>query len=155
MKSWILLIGLFIFSTNAIPQSEKLQNFSELFTALKSGKQVSVIAYYAKCKLIIDSTETVAPDAVGGMQISEFEYFAVGTVRNQKAFISASETKLIHHPRRGYVLNYVRFRFYEDNSVEINARYVNPLTYETVMDETFYTKISDGANDGGVDLFRN
>ncbi len=86
-------------------QTKQLKSFDELMRSLKAGKEVRAVIHYAKCKLVIDSVETTSPDAVGGMSLSTFEYFARMSVRNPKAFVSSSETVLISHPRYGYVHN--------------------------------------------------
>ncbi|NUM70277.1 MAG: hypothetical protein HUU43_05475, partial [Ignavibacteriaceae bacterium] len=44
-------------------------------------------------------------------------------------------------------------RVYEDNSVEINARYIKTDYSENLMEETFYGVISDGINNGGVNFY--
>jgi hypothetical protein len=89
------------------------------------------------------------------MTISTFEYFTKGSIRNEKAFIAFSEQVLISHKRYGYVFNYVKFRVYEDDKVEIIARYLRPNDFEVVMDETFYCEINNDANDGGVFFYKN
>lgn len=144
----ILLLSQFIF-----PQQKKLNSFEELFSSLKNGYQVRVIVDYIKCQLFIDSVEVNSVNAIGGMTIKTFEYFAKGSIRNQKAYIVFSENVLISHKRYGYVYNYVRFRIFEDNQVEITARYLNPENFEVKMDETFYCRINDDKNDGGLNLF--
>lgn len=144
----ILLLSQFIF-----PQQKKLNSFEELFSSLKNGYQVRVIVEYIKCQLFIDSVEVNSVNAIGGMTIKTFEYFAKGSIRNQKAYIVFSENVLISHKRYGYVYNYVRFRIFEDNQVEITARYLNPDNFEVKMDETFYCRINDDKNDGGLNLF--
>ncbi len=136
-------------------QPEQLKNFESLLANLKSGNTVKAIIHYSLAKLVIDGKEEKAPDAIGGMEFRTFEYFAKGTVRNDRAFISISETVLISHMRYGYVLNYVKLRTYEDNSLEIIARYLDPRTYEVRMEETFYSEINNGANSGAVYLFVN
>jgi hypothetical protein len=136
-------------------QPEQLMDFESLFTKLKSGETVKAVIHYSLSKLVIDGKEEKAPDAIGGMEFHAFEYFAKGAVRNDKAFISVSETVLITHPRYGYVLNYVKLRIFEDNSLEIIARYLDPRTYEVRMDETFYSEINNGQNNGAVYLYVN
>jgi hypothetical protein len=123
---------------SAAAQTRQLKNFDQLMFALRTGSEVRAIITYTRCRLVVDSVETQAPDAVGGMSISTFEYFAPNSVRNPKGFVTASQTVLISHPRYGQVYNYVKMKIYEDNSVEITARYLNPATYQIVMDETFY-----------------
>jgi hypothetical protein len=46
-------------------------------------------------------------------------------------------------------------RIYEDDNVEITARYLNPTTYLILMDETFYGKISAGDDGNAVCFFEN
>jgi len=132
------------------PQLRQVSSFDQLFTYLKNGYEIRVVVEYQKCKLFIDSSEVNSINAIGGMNISTFEYFAKGSIRNEKAFISFSENILISHTRYGYVYNYVKFRIYEDNSIEIIARYLKPDNYEIVMDETFYCEIANSSNNGGV-----
>ncbi|MDP2887249.1 MAG: hypothetical protein Q8P51_19770 [Ignavibacteria bacterium] len=136
-------------------QTRQLKNFDQLMFALRTGSEVRAIITYARCRLVIDSVETKAPDVVGGMSISTFEYFAPNSVRNPKGFVTASQSVLISHPRYGQVYNYVTMRIYEDNNVEITARYLNPTTYQILMDETFYGKISAGDDENAVCLFEN
>ncbi|MCX6133891.1 MAG: hypothetical protein NTU47_08765 [Ignavibacteriales bacterium] len=134
-------------------QIKMLKNFDQLMFALRTGSEARAVIYYARCKLIIDSVETKAPDAVGGMSISTYEYFAPNSVRNPKAFVTTSQTMLISHPKQGHVYNYVKIKIYEDNAVEINAKYLNPTTYQVLMDETFYGAISAGDDGNAVCLY--
>lgn len=138
---------------SAYGQSKLLKNFDQLMFALRTGSDVRAVIYYSRCKLIVDSVETKAPDAIGGMSFSTFEYFAANSVRNPKAFVTTSQTMLISHPRQGHVYNYVKIKIYEDDTVEIIAKYLNPTTYQVVMDETFYGKISSGDDGNPVCLF--
>lgn len=143
-----------LFITTIFPQKSQLNSFNELLSELRKGSEVRVIVEYIKCKLFIDSAEVNSVDAIGGMNISTFEYFAKGSIRNEKAFLSFSETVLISHKRYGYVYNYVKFRVYEDNQVEIVARYLKPNDYEVVMDEIFYCSINNSENEGGVYFYK-
>jgi len=132
---------------------EQLKSFEAFLEALKAGRTVKAVFYYAKCRLVIDGKDEKAPDAVGGMEFRTFEYFAPGAVKNPKGFVAASETVLISHPRYGYVQNYVKVRIFEDHAVEIIARYLNPKTLKVVMDETFHGEIDDGTNGKGIVLY--
>lgn len=134
-------------------QSRQITGFNELMQALKGGAEARVVIDYAQCKLVIDSAEVKAPAAIGGMSLSTYEYFAPMVVRNPKAYVTSSQTVLISHPRYGYVFNYVRIKIIENDSVEVTARYLNPGTYQIVMDETFYGAISRGDDGRGVRLF--
>ena len=153
MTKFKIFILLIMFSFVSVGQTNQLTSAKLLFEKLNSGEDINVVIHYVKCKLIIDGKETVAPDAVGGMKLLPFEYFAKMSVRNDKAYATASETKLISHRGYGYVLNYVKIRIFEDDTVEIIARYLDPLTYEEKMDEMFKAVINDGTNDGGVFLY--
>ena len=136
-------------------QEDQLRNFDQLLLALRNGFEVRAVIEYAQCKLIADSVETKSPDAIGGLSLSTFEYFAIMSVRNPKAFVSSSQTVLISHPRYGHVLNYVKLKIYDDNNVDIVARYLSPTTYQIVMDETFYGSISSGNDNKAVYLFEH
>lgn len=136
---------LFIFiAAAAEAQTIRLNSFEQLMHALESGEEVRAVIHYSKCRLLIDGVETTAPDAIGGMSLGVFEYFAKMSIRNEKAFVAASESVLISHPVYGYVLNYAKLRIYEDDSAEIIVRYLDPVNYEVKMDETFYTGINSG-----------
>lgn len=155
MKKIFLQLILFIgVSSFSFAQTTQLKNFNELMDALKSGEDVRAVIHYGETKLIIDDVEEVAPNAIGGMGLHTWEYFAVGVVRNDKAYVTASELVLIGHPFYGYVYNYAKLRIYEDNSVQIIARYLEPNTFEVKMDETFYSTINDGGEEGAVYFYK-
>lgn len=153
MKHLLYFLAFITFPSFILAQSYQIKNFEMLKESLDSGKEVRAVIKYAKCKLIVDSLETEAPDATGGMMFNTFEYFAKMSINNPKAFVTTSETVLISHKRRGFVYNYVKIKIYEDNSVEITAKYLLPNTFEVVMDETFYSEINDGINDKRVWLY--
>lgn len=91
------------------------------------------------------------PDAIGGMSIDTWEYFAKGSIRNEKAFVAFSASHLIQYPKGdGYVFNYVKVKVAEDNKVKITARYIDPKTFDTLMDENFFGEIKNDKNEGGV-----
>jgi hypothetical protein len=131
----------------------RLKTYSDVMKTLMEGKTVKVAVDYKKTQLFFDGKEEKAPDAQGGLTIGNWENFAKGVIRNEKAYLAFSETHLIGHPRHGYVHNYVRFRVYEDGNVEITARYLKTGTYEVVMDEVFKGKISSGKDEFGVSFF--
>ncbi|MCX7877656.1 MAG: hypothetical protein N2510_03330 [Ignavibacteria bacterium] len=145
----ILFINFPIFS-----QGSQILSFNELYEALLGGSNVNAVIKYKDCRLVSDNVEYESPDATGGMEITPFEYFARGIVGNDKAFISSSKTVLIYLKKYGHVYNYVKLKLIEDGNVEITARYLTTDKYEVKMDETFYCKINDGTNAGGVYLFR-
>lgn len=137
---------LYAFSQDAI------KDFTQLMDNLKSGNDVKMVVHYKKCQLISDNeiTEKI-PDAIGGLTVDVFEYFAPNSVKNDKAFVVFSENKLIQYPKGdGYVYNYVKVKVSDDNKVKITARYIDPKTMEEVMDENFFGEINNGSNEAGV-----
>lgn len=122
----------------------ELTTFSALMDALKGGYSVRAVYTYREMTLDVDGETVAAPDAIGGKEISDWEWFAAGLIRNPRAYVAFSETTLIAHPSHGHVQNYVRTRVYEDGTVEITARYLKGPNLEIVMDETFRGKIGAG-----------
>jgi hypothetical protein len=117
----------------APPEPKLLTNFTEFYDALTTGHDVRAVYHYARCVI---NGQGPGPNAVGGMDISVFEFFGRGVVGNQKAYVSFSETALILLGQ-AYVLNYVKSRVYDDGTVAITAQYLDPQTYQTTMHETF------------------
>lgn len=154
-KTTLALIAFLFVPTTLSSQPVRCASFDDLLRSLKNGWTVRTTIEYAKCRLVIDSVDQRSPEAIGGMSIETYEYFDRGVVRNVKAYLATSETHLISHPRYGYVLNYVRLRVFEDEAVEITARYLNPTTFAVVMDETFFGSISDGSDGDGVHFYRS
>jgi hypothetical protein len=136
-------------------QAQQLTSFNDMMDALKTGKNVAAVMQYAKFKMISDNEEQdKVPDAIGGMDLSTWEYFAPNAVKNKEAFVVFSETKLIQNPKGdGFVYNYVKLRIEASTKVKITARYVDPRTFEVKMDENFFGNINDGKNEGGLLLF--
>lgn len=156
MKQTALFL-LFVFvSLMTYSQDMQLKSFDELMSALNSGKHVRVIMHYSKCKLIINKEEQAAsPDAILGMNIDTYEYFAAGIMANKNAFLVFSDSKLIKNPiGSGYVYNYGKVKISADNSVQILAQYLNPKNYNVLMDEMFIGEINNRDNDGGIFLFQ-
>lgn len=149
-----VLLLFFLISTTVFSQKQ-LKNFEELMTSLNLGKQVRMVAQYKKCKLISDNEEQEkVPDAIGGMNLSVFEYFAKESIKNKLAFVVFSESKLIKYPKGdGFVYNYVKIKVSEDNKVKITAQYIDAKTFEIKMDENFFGDINDGKNDKGISFF--
>ncbi len=138
-------------------QPKQLNSFEELLKAVKTGSEVKLVFHYAKCELIADNEkQEKVPDAIGGMSLDVFEYFAPNSVKNKDAFLVASESKLIQNPKGDdYVYNYVKVRLNADGKVKITARYLNPENFKVQMDENFFGFINDGKNDGGIFLYVN
>jgi hypothetical protein len=122
----------------------RIKNYDELMRQITEGASVRLVLSYAKCKLLIDGKEEKGPEAIGGMELKTWEWFAKGVIRNPKAYVTSSETVLISHPKYGYVHNYVKIKIFEDSSVEVTARYLKTGSFEIVMDETFLGKLGEG-----------
>lgn len=135
-------------------QPKQLTNFVQIIDALKSGYRVNAVIHYKDCMLVSDGDTLKAPDAIGGMDILPYEYFAAGVIGKNIAFISTSETVMIYLKGfGGYLNNYVKLRVYEDNRVEITAQYLTIDKQEVKMDETFYGEINDGTNGKAIYFF--
>lgn len=144
-----LITLFFIFcSYILVAQPVQLKNFEEIMAALNSGEQVRAVFQYNKCQLIRDNTiQEKIIEAVGGMNIDAYEYFAANTA-GKKAFVVFSTSKFIMNPvDDGYVYNYVKVKITEENKVIITAQYVKPNTLEVTMDDKFFTDVSDGKNE--------
>ncbi|MFH0990797.1 MAG: hypothetical protein V1799_12355 [bacterium] len=102
-----------------------------------------------KNSLVVQSQE-----AIDGMSFTPFEFFARYSIRNPKAFVTSSETILISHRKYGHVYNFVKLRIFEDDPVEITARYLTPPSLQAVMVETFHGKISHGNDHQAFSLFQ-
>jgi hypothetical protein len=155
LKSCFLFL-LFIICLSGEAQPVRIKNFKDLVASLSAGERIRVVIHYAKCKLSMEgSQQSPAPDAIAGMDIDTFEYFAPGAAHNVKAFLVFSEMKMIQNPiGKGFVYNYGKVRINEDNSVIVSAKYVNPKNLKVVMDESFSCILNDGTNEGGIDLFK-
>ncbi|MEJ5302157.1 MAG: hypothetical protein HPY80_01455 [Bacteroidales bacterium] len=152
--SFLAFLVLLVFSVSG---QSPLKGFNELMSALQSGKHVKMVVEYKKCQLISDNeVAEKIPDAIGGMDLDSWEYFAKGAVRNEKAFLSFSASHFIQYPKgEGYVYNYVKVKVFEDNKVKITARYVDPKSFENLMDENFFGEINDGKNGAGISFYVN
>ncbi len=152
MISILFSLSIVMLSAKTIP----IYNFDDLMDALKQGEQVRVVIHYGDCQLISDNeVKTYAPNAIGGMEIATWEYFAPMMMGNPNGFIVCSEAKLIENPiNDGYAYNYVKLRISDDNKVKLSARYLGTTELDEQMDEAFHSKINDGKNDGAVYLFR-
>ena len=156
MKRVILVFSLIVMAAlQAAAVHPQITSFDELMKTLNEGGHVRVVFHYAKCTLISDNeNQEKVPDAIGGMEISTYEYFAPNSVKNKEAFVVFSENKLIEYPKGdGYVYNYVKVKIETNNKVKITARYLDARLMEVKMDENFFGQINDGKNDGAVFLY--
>ncbi|PXX99168.1 hypothetical protein DF185_14925 [Marinifilum breve] len=142
----ILLLSLMLIPGILMAKTQKLESFEQVMDALKQGKVVHAVFYYKDCQLISDNEiEDESVDAIGGMKIDTWEYFAKGSIRNKEAFVVTSTSKLIANPKgKGYVYNYVKLKIKESGEVKITANYVDSVTHEETMTENFFTEINDG-----------
>lgn len=134
---------------------DQIKSFSEMMKILKNGEDVRLVIHYGKCQLISENEiQKTSPDAIGGMEIHNFEYFAKQSIGNNQAFMATSTSHLIENPLgEGYVYNYVKIKMKEDSSVVITARYLNAGSMEEIMSEKFFSDINDGENDAGVYIY--
>lgn len=147
LKSYKILVFLLLATACLKAEPKQLTNFIQIFDALKSGYNVNAVLHYKDCLLVSDGDTVKAPDAIGGMNVMPYEYFAPNVMGNSRAFISSSETVMVYLKGfGGYLYNYVKLRIYDDNTVEITARYLTIDKLEVKMDETFYGGINDGTN---------
>jgi len=131
----------------------QLNNFEEIMEALEQGEQVRVVAHYGECELISNNeVQDSAPNAIGGMNVDTFEYFAPMSIGNKNGFVVFSHTALINYG--GYIYNYAKFKVSDDNKVKITAQYANPTNFEIEMDENFFSEINDGKNEGAVYFYK-
>ena len=142
----VLLIALMMIPAMLMAKTQKLTSFEEIMDALKQGNIVRAVFYYKDCQLISDNEiDEDGVDAIGGMKIDTWEYFAKGSIRNKEAFVVTSTSKLIANPKgKGYVYNYVKVKIKESGKVKITANYINSVTYEETMTENFFTEINKG-----------
>lgn len=126
-------------------------------TALNGGEQVRVIIHYGKCTLISDNEiEDKSPDAIGGMTIDTYEYFAPKAVRgNENAFVVFSENKLIMNPKgKGFVYNYGKFRIESTGKVKVTVMYIDPNTQEEMMSENFFTTFGESKTEQAIFFYK-
>jgi hypothetical protein len=151
-KLWLATsAGIFLLAGMNFAQTVRLVNYLDILSALKSGSKVRAVFHYKDCKLVIDgeAMENV-PDAIGGMSMDTFEYFAPQSIGNDHGFIASSHSVLIRHPSHGFVLNYVKLHIYDEGEVKITAIYVSPRDFDVKMEESFHTIIGDGKNSGAA-----
>jgi hypothetical protein len=153
MKKLILLLVICL-PIISMAQTSELKSFDEIMTSLKEGKQLQAVFYYQECQLISDNEiDEEGVDAIGGMSIDTWEYFAEGAIRNKEAFVVSSTYQLISNPLgEGYVYNYVKLKITATGEVKVTANYVESLSQEQIMTENFFTTIFDG-KEGAAHFF--
>lgn len=151
-----LVLGL-AFASSLGSGPERLDTLDRLMSALRAGAGVRIVIDYSRTVLVSEDDpekERRGPAAIGGMTVSNFEWFDRGVVRNPRAYVALSETHLIAHPSYGHVFNYVRLRIDEEGGVEITAQYLRPTSFEVVMNETFRGRLAGEGKEGAVSVFR-
>lgn len=154
MKKFIAILGIALLASFALAGPKQLTSFGEIMNHLKAGGKVNLVLDYGQMQLKVDNEVVESPKAIGGMTLEPWEFFEKGVVRNENAYVVSSETHLISSARYGFVFNYVRVRIYDNDKVEVNAKYVTTDYKQTVMDETFYGEVSKKKGDKkGVGAF--
>jgi hypothetical protein len=139
-----------------ICQFIRISDFENLMLSLNSGDKVRVIIHYGLCKWAPDQKDhSPVPDAITGMDIDTYEYFAPGVTNNKTAFVVFGNSKLIKNPMgKGFVYNYGKVKINADNTVLVNAKYIHPKSFKVLMDESFIGTINNGTNNEGISLFK-
>lgn len=155
MKNYAVTFLFYLGLVSMTFAGEQVKSFTDMMTRLKKGEDLKVVIHYGKCRLINENEiREYSPDAIGGMEIHNFEYFAEKSIGNDNAFMATSTSHLIENPiGEGYVYNYVKLKISEDDSVVITARYLESESKKEIMSEKFFTDINNGDNDAGVYLF--
>ncbi len=154
IKYYILTI-FSLLSLAGYMQTVQINDFSQLMESLNSGEQVRIIIHYSKCEWQSKEMQVPIPEAISGLDIDVYEYFAAGAINNPMAFVVFSTSKLIQNPHgKGFVYNYGKFRINADNTVIITAMYIQPKSYKVLMQDNYSGKINDGNNEYGVYLFK-
>jgi hypothetical protein len=155
MKLKYLMLSVFVLICQlGVSQTTRLTSFEELMQSLNSGEQVRVVIHYRLCQWKDTTNHSPVTDAITGMDIDTYEYFAPGAARNKNAFVVFSNSKLIQNPMgKGFVFNYGKVRINDDNTVQVSAKYLHPQNHKELMSEVFVGKLNDGKNGEGVDLF--
>lgn len=99
--------------------------------------------------------KTVDKGMFGGMDITAFNKNTIMVDGKPKDMIASSLTMLVEHPTLGNVLNYVRLRFFEDNSVELYSSMIDPKGYKTLQKMKFMCSMSTGKDQNGISVFRD
>jgi len=156
MKFKLFIVFCLIFTGQFVSaQTTRINSFDHLMEALNSGEQVRITIDYAKCGWQDTTKQSPIPEAITGMDIGTYEYFAPGAAHNKSAFVVFSNAKLIQNPiGKGFVYNYGKVRINYDNSVQVTAKYIHPKRFKVLMNEVFIGKINDGQNGEAINLYK-
>ncbi len=210
LKAVVLLALGFCAAPASAGSPQRLTGLPEIMEALRAGGSVRAVIDYKQCKLLSLKEFSQTPagqdqtgdpaceltiqnkpqtcyyeapesmNAVGGMQITTWEYFGRGFI-GPRAYLAASDARLISI--RGFVLNYGAIKIYDDNTVTVKVNYLKtadeiapaapaetPLMvkkdpagisgkklaaheYVIAMDEQFSCSISGGKDGNGASFF--
>lgn len=155
MKRLITLILLTI-SASALPQPVMIRSFSELMEMLKSGHEVRAVIHYAQCHREAGEKDSAAvQDVMASLHIDTWEFFNRNTIGNPMAFVVFSEFKLIAHPKKAkYQYNYGKVKVFEDNTATVDARYLHPRTFKTLMKQQYRCMVGNGLTTGGIEFYK-
>ena len=150
---FILFLGI---CQSGYSQSTRIKSFDQLIETLHSGARVRAVIHYSQCSRTKEQEiKTPLPEAITGMEIDTYEFFAPGAAHNKIAFIVFSTSKLIQNPLgKGFVYNYGKVRINADNTCQVTAKYIHPRRYKVLMDELFTAKLNDGVNGEGINLYK-
>lgn len=152
---FLTLFLLLLITQVAVTQTTRIPDFYKLMESLNAGERVRVVIQYQKCAWQDTTKNYATPDAIAGMDIDTYEYFAIGAVHNKMAFVVFSNSKLIQNPKgKGFVYNYGKVRINADNTVQVTAKYIDPLKFKELMNEIFMGKLNDGTNNEAINLFK-
>lgn len=130
----------------AFAQTERVSDFNDFLSALNKGSYVRVVINYARCSRPAGKSGiTGTVDAITGMDIDTYEYFAAGAIHNKNAYVVFSVSKLIQNPHgKGFVYNYGKVRINDDNTAVITVKYIHPKSFKVLMDESYNGNLNEG-----------
>ncbi|GEM_PF-3427270 len=120
----------------------QLLSLTELMDALYSGEEVTATLRYGECEL----DGRPGPDAIGGIKIETYEWFAEGLIGNETDYVAFSKSSLVLISGQ-HVYDYVKVRVYDDGYVQVIAEYLDVETFDVEMYEEFDCELDQG--DGG------
>lgn len=154
---WFLFLFHCSISFSGFCQPEMIGSFTDLMGALKSGHEVRVVIHYAQCRQEAgDADTTPVPDVSASLKIDTWEFFSRNAIGNPMAFVVFSEYKLISHPKKEqYLYNYGKIKVFENNTATVDARYIHPRTFRTMMKQQYQCTIRDGSTAGGIEFYKH
>lgn len=142
----IIFISLTLTYTGILdPFENKANTYKEVRNALSIGNKLRAVVHYDKMNLYVDGVKVKSPNVTTGLGIENYEHFERESVGNDLAYIATSNTQLISHPKFGVLYNYGKIRIFEDETIEIEMKYLDPVTYKVITQELFNSTLSSGA----------